>query len=212
MPINIVQELFQTQLDLNFIFRTIIEKYYLDAQERSYTARLGNAIEKYKYFAENKPGFSERFALIDIASYLDMKPETLQRIQRKQKLKSSDTTLLCKKLEQYLHSSQVFTQKDLTLEKLAKELNFSIHKLSWLLNNVYNVNFHTYINNYRVEHIAQVLGKLNDWQDYTIEVVALQAGFGSRSSFYGHFKRHLHSSPKDYFGIYFSEIKKKREV
>lgn len=198
---DILQKMFETSFEMNFVFRRMVEQYYRDAQERSYIVRLGNARERYLYFTQSKPGYVERLPAEYVASLLDMKPETLLRIQKQQQQeeqKAQDSKMLCRMLEDYITSNESFKDRAITLAKLAQALKISVHKLSWLLNTVYGENFKNFINNYRIEYIKQSLQKQEDWYSYTIDAVATNAGFSSRSTFYTAFRKQVGMTPLEY--------------
>jgi CRP-like cAMP-binding protein len=69
--------------EVNIIGRKILQKYYRDAEERAYIARLTEATSKYKRFIATKSDMLNRVPLKFIASYLGMTLETLSRIRSK---------------------------------------------------------------------------------------------------------------------------------
>jgi CRP-like cAMP-binding protein len=69
--------------EVNVIGRKILQKYYRDAEERAYIARLTEASSKYKRFAATKSEMLKRVPLKYIASYLGMTLETLSRTRSK---------------------------------------------------------------------------------------------------------------------------------
>jgi CRP-like cAMP-binding protein len=75
--------------EVNIIGRKILQKYYRDAEERAYIARLTEATSKYKRFIATKSDMLNRVPLKFIASYLGMTLETLSRIRSKLSRSSS---------------------------------------------------------------------------------------------------------------------------
>ena len=69
--------------EMNIVGRKILEKYYRDAEERAFIARLTEATSKYKHFAVTKHDLLTRVPLKFIASYLGVTLETLSRIRSK---------------------------------------------------------------------------------------------------------------------------------
>jgi CRP-like cAMP-binding protein len=69
--------------EVNIIGRKILQKYYRDAEERAYIARLTEATSKYKRFIATKSEMLNRVPLKFVASYLGMTLETLSRIRSK---------------------------------------------------------------------------------------------------------------------------------
>lgn len=197
----IMMELLEKQFDFNYIFRVMVQKYYQDAQERSHIIRVGNAKERYLYIMEAHPGFMDRLPLEHVASMLDMKPETLARIKKQhaQSLKKEGgTEAICKRLEEHLLKNKTYCIKDLKLPELAEAIGITPHKLSSLLNNHYRLNFVDFINTYRINSIKEQMTLPQNMQHFTIEAIAYEAGFSSRSAFYSAFKKITGTSPIEF--------------
>lgn len=198
---DVLQRLFLTHFDLNFLFRVMVEQYYKDAQERTHIVRVGSAKERYLYFTQTKPGYMERLPLESIASLLDMTPLTLIKIIKQQKLlkkKDKATEAICHDLEKYIIDNQIFTDKNVSLNSLSAALGLSTHKLSSLLNNQYQQNFKDFINSYRIDRIKLQIADPVNLHNFTIESLAYDAGFASRSAFYNSFKRIVGMTPVEY--------------
>ncbi len=197
----VLQRLFLTHFDLNFLFRVMVEQYYKDAQERTHIVRVGSAKERYLYFTKTKPGYIERLPLDAIASLLDMTPLTLIKIIKQQKLlnrKDKGTEAICRNLENYIVDSQVFTDRNVSLSSLASAVDLSSHKLSSLLNNHYQQSFKDFINSYRIDRLKVQIANPANLQNFTIESLAYDAGFASRSAFYNSFKKIVGMTPVEY--------------
>jgi CRP-like cAMP-binding protein len=78
-----LQYLYDNFPEANIVGRKILEKYYRDAEERAFIARLMEATSKYKHFIATKADLLNRVPLKFIASYLGMTLETLSRIRSK---------------------------------------------------------------------------------------------------------------------------------
>jgi len=190
---DVLQRLFQQYFDLNFLFRVMVEQYYRDAQERTHIVRVGSAKERYLYFIQTKPGYMERLPHEYIASLLDMKPLTLAKIK-----KDKETEELCEYVENYMSAKQVFKDRELSLHSLSALLNLSTHQLSSLLNNQFQQKFMDFVNMYRINHIKEQISLPGTLQNLTIETVANNAGFSSRSAFYNSFKKNVGMSPIEF--------------
>jgi AraC-like DNA-binding protein/CRP-like cAMP-binding protein len=201
LPNTILLGLFEKYFDFNYIFRVMVQKYYQDAQERSHIVRVGNAKERYLYFIQSAPGFIDRIPLENIASLLDMKPQTLARIRKQHAQsmkKDEETEKLCKQLEDYILQHKPYRKKDLKLSWLAQAIDITPHKLSFLLNNNYKLNFGDFINTYRINSIKEQMTLPQNLQHFTIESMAYEAGFSSRSAFYNAFKKLMGTSPVEF--------------
>lgn len=201
MHYDTLQRLFLSHFDLNFLFRVMVEQYYKDAQERTYIVRVGNAKERYLYFIKNKPGYLERLPLECVASLLDVKPLTLIKIQKQHALslkKDEETESLYRKIEEHIKVHETFRKQDISLRILADELDISPNKLSSVLNHYYKLRFVDFINTYRVNYIKTLMANPEAVQYFTIEALAGNAGFASRSAFYSAFKKLVGISPIQY--------------
>ncbi|TZF81538.1 AraC family transcriptional regulator [Pedobacter sp. BS3] len=101
------------------------------------------------------------------------------------------------KLEEKLEKHQLYRQKGLTIYMLATQLNVSTRNLSYLLNQHYKLRFNDFINIYRIRYVKQKI-KEGFLSNLTIEALAEDAGFSSRSTFYTVFKRKTGMSPAEY--------------
>ncbi len=196
-----LQELFSKYFDMNYLFRVMVEQYYRDAQERTHIIRVGNAKERYLYFINTKPGYIERLPLHLVASMLDMKLQTLLRVQKQHQLslqKDRETEDWCAKIEDYIIAQEAFKTTDLSLEKIAFTLSSSTHKLSAIFNNVYKMTFADFVNRQRIKSIQLQMADAGVMRNFTIEALARQTGFASRSAFYNAFKKIVGVSPAEY--------------
>lgn len=196
-----LQELFSKYFDMNYLFRVMVEQYYRDAQERTHIIRVGNAKERYLYFVNTKPGYIERLPLHLVASMLDMKLQTLLRVQKQHQLslqKDRETEDWCAKIEDYIITKEAFKTTDLSLEKVANTLSSSTHKLSAIFNNVYKMTFADFVNGQRIKSIQLQMANTEAMRNFTIEALAKQTGFASRSAFYNAFKKIVGISPAEY--------------
>lgn len=198
---NDLQELFLRHFDMNFLFRVMVEKYYRDAQERTHIIRVGNAKERYMHFVNTRPGYIERLPLHLVASMLDMKLPTLLKVQKQHQLslkKDRESEEWCRKIEEYIVRQEMYKVSGLSLEKMAKDLSIATHKLSAIFNNTYQLTFTDFVNRCRVRNIQQYMADKDAMHHYTIEALAKNAGFSTRSAFYNAFKKITGMNPAQY--------------
>lgn len=196
-----INRLFLQYFELNYIFRVILEKYYKHAQQRAHIIRVGNAKERYQYFAQTNPGYLDRLPSELIASLLNMKPSTLLSVKKDfaaQEERNKELDMWEEKLSAHMETHQSFRDKGLRLQFLAKEIGLSSHKLSIVLNSYLNKSFIDYINQYRINWIKESLRNPEIVQNFTLEALAYSAGFSSRSAFYNAFKKLVGMSPVEY--------------
>lgn len=101
-------------------------------------------------------------------------------------------------IEKYFETKSPYLKKNITLSEVAVALKLPTRDLSYFLNNHYNQRFTDFINSYRIRYI---LNKYNEsyLDKFTIEAVAMEAGFSSKSAFYKSFHKLYHTTPSDYF-------------
>jgi len=73
--------------EFNIVTRRVLQKYYQDAEERAFIARLTNAENKYQLFLTRYGHLANRVPLKYIASFLGMTLETLSRVRKRLSLK-----------------------------------------------------------------------------------------------------------------------------
>lgn len=83
MTLAALKDLFIRYPEFNIVVRKLLQKYYADAENRAFIARLTKAENKYRYFLKAHPSLANRVPLKYIASYLGMTLETLSRIRKK---------------------------------------------------------------------------------------------------------------------------------
>lgn len=96
--------------------------------------------------------------------------------------------LISYKVTEYLGSTKAYLHSDLSLAELAKECGLSQKALSRSINSHLGQNFFELVNKMRVEMAKEML-LLPENSGYTIESIALECGFRSRSTFFLAFKR-----------------------
>jgi len=100
-------------------------------------------------------------------------------------------------LRQLMEDKKIYTDCDLTLNKLAAALSISPHNLSEVINTQLDQNFFDLINHYRLEEVKKNLADPAK-QHLTILAIAFDAGFNSKTSFNTIFKKHEKMTPSEY--------------
>jgi len=93
--------------------------------------------------------------------------------------------------------NEIFRNKGLTTTQLAKASDIPVRALNFILKNKYNKGFKQYINELRIAYVIKQF-KNNDWRGRSLEGLALEAGFSSRTTFYVSFKKSFDLSPTEY--------------
>jgi YesN/AraC family two-component response regulator len=88
--------------------------------------------------------------------------------------------------------------KPMNLHKLAKKTQTNPKYLSQIINNHYQKNFSSYINDLRIEYILKELKTNDALNRQTVKSIAKQLGFGNTESFAKTFKKHTGVNPSHY--------------
>lgn len=89
---------------------------------------------------------------------------------------------LLHKLKRFEDKKQ-FTQKGLTIQKLAVQLETNSNYLSHVINEQKGMNFNKYLGELRIRYITQLLFEKNIYLNYTIDTLAKECGIASRQNF-----------------------------
>ncbi|WP_242457701.1 helix-turn-helix domain-containing protein [Pedobacter sp. BS3] len=101
------------------------------------------------------------------------------------------------RLETYVRLEEPFKKQGFTVNELALALQIPLHHLSYVLNHYYKQRFTDFINTCRVNYVKKRLER-EDWRSFTLEALANEAGFASRSTFFTSFKKVTGLSPSQY--------------
>lgn len=101
------------------------------------------------------------------------------------------------KVSDYLLSTKVFEEPELTLSELARRLQTNTSVLSKVVNQGFGQSFNDYINQFRVNAVIESLKK-GEQKKQTLLGIAFDAGFNSKATFNRAFKKLTGQSPKDW--------------
>jgi len=114
---------------------------------------------------------------------------------KKSGLKPDLLTQIHEKLIRHMEKEQPFLDPKLNLTGLAAQLEISPNQLSQVINQKEEVNFHDFVNQYRIEEFVK---RASQNTSFSLLAHALDAGFNSKSSFNGIFKKHTGMTPSQY--------------
>jgi len=100
-------------------------------------------------------------------------------------------------LQQKLHEEKLYRQSNLKLEQLSAQTGITTKQISFILNHHFKKGFNDFINEYRIQEAITHLNT-NALKNTTMEGIALDVGFSSRSTFYRAFKKVTGESPTAY--------------
>jgi YesN/AraC family two-component response regulator len=105
------------------------------------------------------------------------------------------------KLKALLEDEKIFRQQDLSESKLAELLNTNTSYLSSIINKRFKMPFKTLLNKYRVAEARNLLVS-KKYSNFSIEGIATEVGYQSRSAFYAVFKQNTGMTPSAYVKAY----------
>jgi AraC-like DNA-binding protein len=135
----------------------------------------------------------------DLFSNTNINDEELVKTEseyKKSSLKSDIATMKHNELLEFMKKEKPYLNPKLTLNELADSLTISTNHLSQIINQYEQVNFHDFVNKYRVEEFIQ---KAQSNKNFTLLSHALDSGFNSKSTFNSVFKKFKSVTPSQYF-------------
>lgn len=115
---------------------------------------------------------------------------------------------ILKKLEKF-ESKLEFTEKGLTLNKLAKKFDTNSNYLSQVISEKRNINFNKYLSELRINYITQKLYNDKEYLKLTVEALAEKSGIASRQNFSDLFFEINKIRPTDFIKLRKKELEKK---
>ncbi len=134
----------------------------------------------------------------DLFSNSVLKEEDLVKRESEYKrssLKPEDAFKIHIELQELMTKTKPYLNPKLTIRELAHSLAISTNHLSQVINQNEKVNFHDFVNKYRVEEFIQ-RAKNND--TYSLLSLAYDSGFNSKSTFNSVFKKLKSTTPSQY--------------
>ena len=116
---------------------------------------------------------------------------------KKNSILSSRRDELVRLIEQRMTTQQAFKEKGLSIGELASQLKIPVHHLSYMMNKHYEKRFNDFVNGYRINYILERFAD-ESWRELTLEGLASEAGFSSRSTFFATFKKMTGLSPSEF--------------
>jgi AraC-like DNA-binding protein len=101
------------------------------------------------------------------------------------------------KLNKYLELEKAYLNPELSLDHVAAEILISQRVLSQIINESYNMNFKSLINEFRIKECVRMISVDTNCEK-TIQEVYYSAGFNSRSVFNELFKAYTGMTPKEF--------------
>ena len=142
--------------------------------------------EIYPYNEEEKEGLEE------IIIETDTPAENRKKLLPDEKLEEAKT-----ELAHLMEKEKPFFDCELSLVKLAHQMNTSTHILSYVINNGFDENFYQFVNRYRVEEAKKLI--LNPkMSHFNLIGIAYEVGFNSKTVFNTTFKKYTELTPTEF--------------
>jgi AraC-like DNA-binding protein/Tfp pilus assembly protein PilF len=97
---------------------------------------------------------------------------------------------------EYFETIKPYLNSNLKYDDVAIRLRLSHKVISKTLIEHTGMNFKTFVNSYRIKEALRLLAE-PEWRNYKIEVIAKEAGFGSKATFYAAFIQITGSKPSE---------------
>jgi AraC-like DNA-binding protein len=128
--------------------------------------------------------------------------EDEENTNRKNKYKKSSLTTediddYAKRIKEVLQNQKLYLDENLTLAVLSNDTGLLAHHISQTINEKLGMNFFELINSYRVEEAKQML-KDPAYNNISIEGIAYESGFKSKSAFNAFFKKQTGMTPTEF--------------
>ncbi len=93
-----------------------------------------------------------------------------------------------------IENDKIYLNKDVNIRLIAEVLQTNKSYVSHIINDTYNKNFNSFINQYRIKEAVELLSN-PDYNQYSIEGIAYEVGFNTKSSFNNAFKKETGVTP-----------------
>lgn len=131
----------------------------------------------------------------------ELKVEKEEELQPKRyessSLSAGQKELLHKNLLKHITEQKPYLDQELTISQLATQLQVNSKYLSQVINEKQEQNFMDFINGHRIERARELLCS-PVFEYYTIQAIAEEAGFKSKSAFYNAFKKVTGMTPVEF--------------
>ena len=116
------------------------------------------------------------------------------KTQSNTNLNDDKQKIILNNIEKCMEKEKPYLDINFSIEIFAKKINSNRQYISQIINQAFEKNFSTYVNEYRIKEARKLLADdLNN--KYTIEAISKMVGFYSRTSFISAFKKYTGVTP-----------------
>lgn len=101
------------------------------------------------------------------------------------------------RLDRAMQAKRLFLRPDMTLPRLAAEIDCSVNHLSQVINAGIGTSFFEYLNRHRIDYARELLAS-PEGRKMPILTIAFAVGFNSNSAFYAAFRKCVGQTPAQY--------------
>ena len=112
-------------------------------------------------------------------------------------IEPEDMIRISRKITTVLRSRQLYLDNQLQLKHMAQIIGEKPHHISQTFSLHFQESFNDHINRYRVEHAMELL-RSPDFQNFTIEALALDSGFNNKMTFNKFFRKFSGMKPSEF--------------
>jgi len=109
-----------------------------------------------------------------------------------------------KQMTRLMDEQKPFLRKRYSINELAHDVKVPRHHISYLLNNIFQIRYTDYINQFRIKYLKERLVN-EDLGHMTLEGLALEAGFSLRITFIRVVQKQTGMNPSEYFKLDLAE-------
>lgn len=113
-------------------------------------------------------------------------------------LNEEQRATLLNKINDVIHNPDYICRQDFGLKELAKAVDSNTTYVSRVINETYNESLSNIISGNRIKEACRRINEREDYQRLTIEAIANDVGFKSRTAFLNAFKREVGLTPSEY--------------
>lgn len=125
-----------------------------------------------------RPSLLDQRTFKTLVERLDQEQRQPDPAEDAEKLKKYEG--FAQRLEEYFITQKPFLQADASLEVTAKAIGISVRELSRMTQYIYELNYPDFVNSWRINYILAHRKEDESWRAMSQDLVAEQAGFGSR--------------------------------
>ncbi len=115
---------------------------------------------------------------------------------------NAEKSEIIKMIDEYMQIEQPFLEQDFSIGRMAAGIGEKPYKISKAIKEYYGISYSDLVNKYRFKYMKEQVKTNEKWQQFSIEAMIFQAGFGSRNAFYSAFRKsHPNVSPTEFFHL-----------